>query len=490
MNPARLQLTPTERRALLRNDLAAFIGLTFKVLNPETPYLSNWHIDLIASELEAVLQGETTRLIINIPPRNLKSISASVAFPAFALGRNPATEILCVSYGQELANKLALDTRRVMESAAFREIFPSTRIASDRTAVHDFETTRGGGRMATSTGGVLTGRGADIIIIDDPIKPDEALSESQREAVKVWFTNTLLSRLNQKETGAIVLIMQRVHEDDLAGYLLGSGNWKVVSLPAIAVDRERHLIRTPWGTTEHVREPGELLHPERESLKVLQEYRTALGEFTWSAQFQQAPVPLGGGMIKEAWWGTYEKAPQSFDLVIQSWDTANKATELSDYSVCTTWGFKGGTIYLLHVFRERLDYPDLKRAVVARRDQWKPHRVLIEDQASGTQLIQDLRSEGVYQVTGVTPKGDKVMRMHTQSAAIEAGKVLLPAQASWKADYLAELSAFPKGRHDDQADSTSQALEYLLNRRPMRITDEFLRSLETHSPRAFGGWVL
>lgn len=477
MNQQQLQLNPNERRVLYRNDLASFISLAFEVLNPETTFLSNWHIELIASQLEAVLRGETTRLIINIPPRNLKSISASVAFPAWALGRNPALEILSVSYGQELANKHALDTRRVMESAAYRRLFPGTRVASDRSAVHDFATTRGGGRMATSTGGVLTGRGADLIIIDDPIKPDEALSETQREAVKTWFTNTLLSRLNQKSTGSIVLIMQRVHEDDLAGFLMGTGNWKVVSLPAIAVERERHVIRNFMGTTVHVREIGELLHPERESLKVLQEYRAALGEFTWSAQFQQAPVPLGGGMVKEAWWGTYTDPPEAFEQVVQSWDTANKMTELSDYSVCTTWGRKKGKFYLLDVSRKRLDYPDLKRAVVTLRDRFHPHRILVEDQASGTQLVQDLKRDGVYQIQGVRPQGDKVMRMHAQSAAIESGMVLLPSEAPWKADFLAELGAFPKGRHDDQVDSTSQALEYLLNRRPFQISDELLRRL-------------
>ncbi len=477
MNPEAFRLSSVEQRVIYRNDLAEFIRLAFRTLNPETPFLPNWHIDLIASELEAVLRGETTRLIINIPPRNLKSISASVALPAFALGRNPSLEILCVSYGQELANKHALDTRRVMESEAYRALFPGTRIASDRSAVNDFNTTRGGGRMATSVGGVLTGRGADLIIIDDPIKPDEALSETQREAVKVWYSNTLLSRLNQKETGRIVVIMQRVHEDDLAGFLASTGKWKVFSLAAVAVEREEHVIRNIWGTTVHVREAGEALHPERESLKVLQEYRVALGEFTYSAQFQQAPVPLGGGMIKEAWWGTYQDRPGSFEQVIQSWDTANKSTELADYSVCTTWGQKGGKFYLLDVFRKKLDYPDLKRAVLDLRDRFHPHRILIEDQVSGTHLIQDLKREGVFQVTGVRPHGDKVMRMHAQSAVIEAGRVLLPSQAPWKADYLSELSAFPKGRHDDQVDSTSQALEYLLSHRPMRISEELLRRL-------------
>jgi predicted phage terminase large subunit-like protein len=424
MNP--LTLTTEERRALYRNDLASFTGLTFRLLNPETPYLPNWHIDLIASELEACLRGETQRLIITLPPRNLKSICASVAFPAFVLGQNPSAEIICVSYGQDLSNKHALDTRRVMDSAAYRELFPGTRLAPDRAAVPEFTTTRRGFRMATSVGGVLTGRGGDLIIIDDPIKPDEALSETHREAVNTWFHHTLLSRLNQKGSGCIILIMQRLHEDDLAGHLMATGNWKVLSLPAIAEVETTHPIRLLGGGYVHTRQPGDLLHPEREPLEVLEEYKAGLGEYAWSAQYQQSPVPFGGGMVKDAWWGSYATAPDRFDQILQSWDTANKAGELNDYSVCTTWGKKGPHIYLLHVFRKRLNYPELKRAVRDMAEHFEPSRILIEDRASGTQLIQELHQEGLHAVTGVEPVGDKVMRMHGRPPRSRTGSSCYP----------------------------------------------------------------
>jgi predicted phage terminase large subunit-like protein len=482
MNPLTFQMTASERRALYRNDLTAFISATFQVLNPDTPFQPNWHIELIASKLEACLRGETHRLIITLPPRNLKSICASVAFPAFILGKKPSAEIMCVSYGQELANKHALDTRRVMMSTTYRSLFPGTRLASDRMAVDDFSTTERGFRMATSVGGVLTGRGADFIIIDDPIKPEEAISDSVREQVNSWYHRTLQSRLNQKGSGCILLIMQRLHEDDLAGHLEATGNWKVLSLPAIAEVEEHHTIHRLGQTTNHTRHPGEALHPERESLQVLAEYRAGMGEYDWSAQYQQAPRPYGGGMVKDAWWGTYTNPPQKFEQVVQSWDTANKASELSDYSVCTTWGRLNKKFYLLHVFRERLDFPDLKRAVWQMYGQFHPTQVLIEDQASGTALIQELRREGMYHLVGIKPAGDKEMRMHARTAMIENGFVLLPEEAPWRANYLSELGAFPKGRFDDQVDSTSQALAYLTEHRPMFFSDELLRQIEEMPP--------
>ena len=327
----------------------------------------------------------------------------------------------------------------------------------------EFKTTAHGFRKATSVGGPLTGRGAELIIIDDPLKPDEAVSEVQRRTVNDWFDGALYSRLNHKETGAIVLIMQRLHLDDLVGHVLGQEPWEVVSLPAIAVAEEGHRIQSPWGAYTQVRKEGEALQPGRESLETLARLRSTMGEYNFSGQYQQEPVPLGGGLVKDAWWQTYEEQdlPEAFDRVVQSWDTANKETELSDYSVCTTWGVKGPKIYLLHVLRRRLNYPDLKRMVHEQARAFRPTRVLIEDKASGTQLIQELQQENLYAVKGVKSQGDKVMRMNAQTGAIENGFVYLPKQAAWLEDYRKELSTFPRGKHDDQVDSTSQALAWI-----------------------------
>jgi hypothetical protein len=206
--------------SILRNDFLSFMEKSFHDLNPETTYLHNWHIDIIAAALEECRLGKLTRLIINVPPRSLKSHMASIAFVAWLLGQNPAAQIICASYAQDLADKLAGDCRSLMMSQWYQELFPATRLATRRPAVHDFMTTEKGTRLATSVGGVLTGRGADFIIIDDPLKPDEALSEVQRRNVNDWYDHTLISRLNDKRTGCIILIMQRLHEDDLVGHVL------------------------------------------------------------------------------------------------------------------------------------------------------------------------------------------------------------------------------------------------------------------------------
>ena len=417
---------------LLRRDLYGFIEKSFYELNPTTPFLRNWHIELMAAELEACRRGETKRLIINVPPRSLKSICTSVAFPAWLLGHNPSSQIICASYAQDLANKHAIDCRTLLSSKWYQDLFP-TRLSSERQAVQEFMTTQKGFRLATSVGGVLTGRGADFIIIDDPLKPDEALSDTQRKAVNDWFDHTLCSRLNDKRTGCIILIMQRLHEDDLVGHILGKEPWKVLRFPAIAEEDETHVIQTPYGTRRFERRAGEALHPERESLEVLNRLREALGEYNFAGQYQQAPAPSGGGMVKAEWFKTYtvNDLPAKFEMVFQSWDTANKPTELSDYSVCTTWGVKDKHAYLLHVLRKRLGYPELKRAVREQAEAFSSNTILIEDKASGTQLIQELISEGMHAVKRYEPTMDKIMRMHSVTSTIENGFVHLPDNAAW-----------------------------------------------------------
>jgi hypothetical protein len=226
-------LTPAEYDTVLRQDFATFAMRCFHELNPQAELAINWHIEIIAAKLSALRQGKIRRLIINLPPRHLKSLLASIAFPAWCLGHDPSAQLLCVSYAQDLADKLARDCRSIMTSQWYRRIFP-TRLAAHRLAVQEFVTTRQGYRLATSNGGLLTGRGANIILIDDPLKPEEAISDTQRQAANDWFSHTLYSRQNDKRSGAIVIIMQRLHEDDLVGHVLAQEPWEVVCFPAIA----------------------------------------------------------------------------------------------------------------------------------------------------------------------------------------------------------------------------------------------------------------
>jgi len=459
------KLTRAQYDTLLRQDFCAFAARCFYDLNPQTVLGMNWHLDVIAAKLRAVRRGEIRRLIINLPPRSLKSLMASIAFPAWCLGHDPSAQILCVSYAQDLADKLARDCRLIMMSQWYHRIF-STRLAPHRHAVQEFLTTRQGYRLATSNGGVLTGRGANIILIDDPLKPEEALSDTQRQAANEWFAHTLYSRLNDKRNGAIVIIMQRLHEDDLVGYVLAQEPWEVVRFPAIA-EADEVEIQTVLGPRTFMRRQGEALHAGREPLDTLDRIRRTIGEYNFAGQYQQSPAPLGGGLVKAEWFKRYsaKEVPESFDRIVQSWDTANKATELSDFSACTTWGIKGKNLYLLSVLRRRLEYPALKRTVREQQSLFNANVVLIEDKASGTQLIQELVVEGCCAVTKYKPECEKVMRLHAQTALIENGFVYIPESAPWVAEYLHEMTVFPKGKHDDQVDSTAQFLDWF--KKPM-----------------------
>jgi predicted phage terminase large subunit-like protein len=471
-------LSPRELDVILRSDLGYFAERCFYQLNPQAPFLTSWHIEVIAAKLAAVREGKIRRLIINLPPRHLKSLIASIAFPAWCLGHDPSAQILCVSYAQDLADKLARDCRGIMMSPWYRRIFP-TRLAPHRHAVQEFITTRQGYRLATSTGGVLTGRGADLILIDDPSKPEEALSDARRNATNEWFLNTLYSRLNDKCRGAIVIIMQRLHEDDLVGQVLGQEPWEVVSFPAIAEADEVHEIETIWGPQCFTREQGEALHPARESLATLAHIRRTIGEYNFAGQYQQSPAPLGGGLVKAEWFKRYRdnERPERFERIVQSWDTANKATELSDFSVCTTWGVRGKKLYLLGLLRQRLEYPALKRAVREQQNLFNATEVLIEDKASGTQLIQELIADGCHGVARYQPTTDKIMRLNAQTTTIESGFVYIPEAAPWLAEYLHEMTVFPNGKHDDQVDSTAQFLDWLKRPYPSQGIFEYYREM-------------
>jgi predicted phage terminase large subunit-like protein len=447
-------------RAILREDLYCFIQAAFPTVSPGASFAPNWHIEAIAYALTQVLTGEVKRLIITVPPRSLKSICSSVAFPAFMLGHDPTRRIICVSYAEGLARKHANDCRAIMRSTLYSRLFPDTRISLAKDTELEFATTCGGNRLSTSVGGTLTGRGGNLIIIDDPLKPQDAYSQAARESTKQWYSNTLLSRLDDKINDAIILVMQRLHLDDLVGHLLEQEGWTHLNLPAIA--EAEHQV--PIGQRRFfLRRPGDLLHPEREPRAVLDEFKRSMGSLDFAAQYQQQPVAEGGNLIKWDWFRFYQEPPaqQSGDRIIVSWDTALSSKELSSYSACVVLQVKGDTAYVLEVVRERLEYPELKRKVIAIYRKWRNacsrFELVIENKGSGMSIIQDLEREGISAIA-VDPEGDKAMRMNAQTARIEAGSVLLPRQAGWLDDFRAEILPFPTGRYSDQIDAFSQAL--------------------------------
>jgi predicted phage terminase large subunit-like protein len=473
-------MSALERRLLelkLRNDLTTFIHRSFQTVAPAQRYQHNWHLETVAFHLEQCAQGAIKRLLITLPPRSLKSICASVAYPAWVLGHDPTARIICASYSENLAAKHSLDCRAVMESDWYRRIFPHTRIGREKNTELNFLTTRQGYRYATSVGGTLTGRGGNLIIIDDPIKPEDALSEVKRSAVNEWFDRTLYSRLDDKRNDTIILIMQRLHVEDLAGYVTQKEPWVQLRLPALAEVEQTVAL----GPEEHyTRKVGEVLHQAREPKAVLDQLKLALGSFNFSAQYQQCPIPLEGEIIHWEWFRFYDELPPrvAADRIVQSWDTASKAAEISDYSVGTTWLMKGNDFYLIDVLRERLSYPDLKRRVMEHAYRFGANSIIIEDKGSGTALLQDLRRERDPHIPypiAFQPEVDKVTRMHAQSARIEAGHVLLPRRAEWLDEFRSELLQFPNGRYDDQVDSLSQFLNWFDQRQRNRVVVTELR---------------
>jgi predicted phage terminase large subunit-like protein len=329
-----------------------------------------------------------------------------------------------------------------------------------RAAESDVFTTKRGFRRSTSVNAALTGLGGDIFIIDDPQKPVDAQSETLRNGVTQWFSNTLRSRLDNKETGVIIVVMQRVHLLDLTGYLTEhSDEWTVLSLPAIAEVDEQVAIGP--GKFYH-RRAGEALHPAYESLATLEKLRNEVGFDVFAAQYQQAPVPPGGAMIRRPWLRYYDKAPERTyqTKVIQSWDTAAKNGAQNDLSVCTTWLIHERHFYLLAVTRDRYEYPQLRATAIALAERYKPDTILIEEASTGIALAQELRQAGTFAVRPIPVERDKIGRLYVQQAKFEAGLVLFPRAAPFLAALEAELLTFPQGRTDDQVDSISQALAY------------------------------
>ena len=458
----------------------------FNEVAPGTTFLNNWHIDVICDAVMDMYDGRNNRLMINMPPRYMKSLICSIALPAWLLGHNPLVQILCVSYNDELANKFAISCRDVMQSDWYRELFPMTRLHQSRQATNDFATTRGGGRMATSIGGTLTGRGADWIIIDDPQKSVDVASESGRAKLNDWYGSTLYSRLNDKANGRILLVTQRLHQDDLSGHLLGLGDqFKVIKLPVIATMDENWAVknRISGKTRMITRAKGELLHPERENMDVVIGIKNSMGEYAFVAQYQQDPCPPEGGIIKESWLKYYTMAQATainelkYRRIFLSWDTANKTGAQNAYSACCvilmTRENDRYKYYLLEVLRGKWEMPELIRQVQMLYDKWKYDkggqylvRLLIEDMASGTQLIQMLAAQRDrhgyrFAIEAIKPDTDKVSRLIGASAYIENGTLQFPQDPQpWWPEFKKELLGFPNSKYKDQVDALTQCINH------------------------------
>lgn len=383
-------------------------------------------------------------LILSVPPRHGKSEQVTIRLPPYLLERWPRLRVILAAYNAELANKFSRKCRRIAGAR-----IP---LAGDRNAVNDWETTEEGGVRAVGVGGGVTGHGGHLIIIDDPVKSrEEAESATYREKVWDWFTDDLYTRL--EPGGVIILIMTRWHDDDLAGRIQRedfADDFEVINLPAEAEYGD--VMGRPIGAA---------LCPDRFNEAALARLRLVLGR-SYNSLYQGRPTAAEGDIIQLAWFKRYKYRPLQFRRIVQSWDTAQKVGLKNDYSVCGTWGeTDSGDSYLLDLYRERVEYPALKRAAKEQKRRWNPNLILLEDRGHGTALGQELRSEPGYTVVMVEPEGDKITRMSVESSYLEAGRAYLPESASWLPDFEQECQHFPKVAHDDQVDHMSQYLRWL-----------------------------
>lgn len=405
--------------------------------------IGNHHKKIIA-KLEAVERGEIKRLMIFMPPRHSKSLTASVMFPSWYIGRNPDKYVIFTSYSQEVATDFGRKVRNQCDDEYHKQTFPGIEVADDSSSSRRFGTNQGGIYYAVGAMGPLTSRGAHIAILDDLIKNrEDANSEILRKKLQDWYTSTLYTRL--MPNAAIVLIQTRWHEDDLPGWILGQEEqWDVLSLPAI-------------------NESGEALWPEQYPIQEILNIKRAIGSRDFEALYQQHPTPLEGGMIKRSWLRFYTQLPAKFDNLILSWDMTFKESETSDYVVGQCWGRCGGEFFLIDQIRDRMDFPTtMKQFQLFCLKHPEATAKLIEAKANGQAIIDSLKSK-VSGIIPVIPKESKEARLSSIAPCFEAGNVYLP-ETKWIGDYIEELVSFPNAKQDDCVDASSQALSYLFKK--------------------------
>jgi predicted phage terminase large subunit-like protein len=442
--------------AIIRQDFPSFIGKVFSTINPGAEYQSNCHIDLIADYLEAARSGDIKRLIINMPPRSLKSVCISVAWPAWLLAQKPSARIMAASYSSVLSVKHSLDTKLVLESEWYKNIFPGTELSKKHNCKNKFLTTENGFRFATSVGGSATGEGGDYLIVDDPHNPTQINSTKLRNRAIEWFEQTFVTRLNDSKNGVIVLVMQRLHEEDLSSQLLSCGGWELLKIPMVAPKNIAYNI----GAKNYYFKEGGILNAKRDDFNFVSNIEKDMGARNYAAQFLQDPMPSNYSLLPEEDISFYEQAPEKFDYFIQSWDTALKTTEKSDFSVGTCWGIADEKYYLVSMIRKKLAYPDLKNTIEKFAKRFSPKHILIEDKASGQSIIQDLQRLDYTNIKPIKPKLDKVTRFASVVDLFQMGKVLLPKESSFNRSLLRELTVFPNSKNDDIVDSVSQFLNF------------------------------
>ncbi len=469
-------------REFATRSLGEFVRQAWHVIEPATPFVPGFHIDAIVEHLEAVSYGDIRNLLINVPPRHMKSTLVSVLWPAWEWTRRPERRWLFSSYAATLSIRDSVKCRRLIESPWYRarwgHVFALT---GDQNAKMRFDNNRSGYRLSTSVGGAVTGEGGDRIVCDDPHNVADVASDAIRKTATDWWDIAMSTRVNDPKTSAMVIIMQRCHQRDLSGHLLEKGNFEHLCLPA---EYEGPGRVTSIGFSDPRTEQGELLWPERFGPQEIEELKVNLGSYGAAGQLQQRPSPAGGGIFKRHWFKYFqprganlppvvvrlpdgtpvsipaEEAPYHADEQLQSWDCAFKDLDTSDFVVGQLWARVGARFLLGDQFRQRTDCPGTVKAVRAMTNKWRGTlAVLIEDKANGSAVIQMLAHE-IPGLLPVNPQGGKVARAQAVSPLVEAGNLYLPhpEYAPWVNDFIEECVQFPNGAHDDQVDAMTQAI--------------------------------
>lgn len=451
-----------------------FQRFAWPVLQPATPFKDNWHVGAICEHLTAVKQGQIRRLLINMPFRMLKSSLVSHAFPVWDWINNPSRQFLTASYSKDIATRDAVDSRRVIESQEYQRAFGHLfEMTGDQNVKSRYENDKRGMRTVTSTDGAGTGFGGDIRIVDDPVSAKDANSPLALAASIEWWKGTMATRANDPSHGAVIVVHQRLNQNDLTGYLLEEEEgWDHLVLP---FRYESKFIRKPTsiGFVDPRKVEGELIHPDRIPEQAAQELEKTLGSYHATAQLQQCPTARGGLLIRGEWFKRYTQHPTlKFRKIFA--DTAMKTKESNDYSVFQCWGLgDDGKIYLLDQIRGKWEAPELRRRAI---DFWNAHlpralhtgavrKMCIEDKASGTGLIQDIRTSAKIPVEAIERSTDKYTRVCDGLSYIEAGLVCLPEDAPWVNGFIDECEAFTPNNtheHDDQIDPMMDAIKDML----------------------------
>lgn len=439
-----------EFNVILRNDFYAFIQKAFNEIDNSQEFVHADYLKIVTDALQKCAEKKCKRLIINIPPRKLKSLITSIALPAWILGHDPNARIICVSYSLDLASKFSRDCKKLMNSSFYKSVF-KTRLNPEKQNEKQLETTQNGYRYATSVEGTLTGFGGNFIIVDDPIKASDATSQVIRKSVNDWYDNTLSSRLDNKKEGVIIVVMQRLHIDDLTGHLLKQDGWEVLSLPAIAEKDEKYVLSNG---KEVLRKEGEVLCPVLEPVDEVLKLKKSMTNYNFSAQYQQAPIPEKGNIIDFGLFKYYDIAPAGGN-VYQSWDIAFKTGKNNDYSVCITAKIVDENIYIENIYRDKIDIAALECEIITQAQKFQCKNIIIEATNSTELLLQNLAKRNIYPIK-YNPKESKETRANYASQPLAYGQIYLKRNAPWIDDFRAEIVAFPFGVNDDQVDAFSQ----------------------------------